>query len=66
MAYAQMSYLSSTKGRLLEGEKGFGLLVHVYHSTLLISFLSLFSPFFVTLILSHSFLSFSMLARVVL
>ena len=48
MACAQMSSLSSTEGRLLKGEKGFDLLVHVCHSTLLISFLSLFSPFFVT------------------
>ena len=44
MACAQTSFLSSTEGRSLEGER-ISLLVHAYHSTLPISFLSLFSPF---------------------
>ena len=65
MACAQMSSLSSTEGRLLEGEKG---LAYWCMSTIqyYISFSFFFSLRSVTWILSHSFLSSLMLARVVL
>ena len=65
MAHAQTSSLSSTEGKSLEGEKGLAYccMSATLHSIFLFF---LFSLRFVTLILSHSFLSFLMLARVVL
>ena len=65
MAHAQTSSLSLTEGKPLEGEKGLAYccMSAILHSIFLFF---LFSLRFVTLILSHSFLSFLMLARVVL
>ena len=65
MAYAQTSSLSSTEGRLLEGEKGlaYWCILAILYSLFL---LFLFSLCFGTLILfPHSFLSPLKLARVV-
>ena len=65
MACAQASSLYSTEGKFLEGEKGlaYWCMPAILHSLFLFF---LFSLCFVTLIPSHSFLSFLMLARVVL
>ena len=64
---AQTNHLSLIEGRLLEREKGLAYLVHACHSTLSVFFFLIpcFFSVFVALILSHSFLSFSVLTRVV-
>ena len=65
MVCAQTSSLSSTESRLLKGENGlaYWCMSAILHSLFLFFLFSLRS---VTLILSHSFLSSLMLARVVL
>ena len=67
MAYAQTNPLSLTEGRLLEGEKGlaYWCMPTFLHSLFLFLILFFFLHF-VTFILSPSFLSFSVLTRVVL
>ena len=67
MAYAQTNPLSSTEGRLLEREKGLAYwCMPTFLHSLFLFLILFFSLYFVTFILSSSFLSVFVLTRVVL